>query len=56
MMAGERFDPLISFAAIERLVAKIYFRFSHLFLAQPALRDVSWPDLLLTTLISAWNP
>jgi len=36
------FDPLQSFAAIERLVSKIYFRFSHLFLAQPELRDFWW--------------
>jgi sporulation-control protein spo0M len=36
------FDPLLSFAEIERLVAKIYFRFSHLFLTQPELRDFWW--------------
>ena len=45
MMAEERFDPLISFAAIERLVSKLYFRFSHLFLAQSDLRDFGLPDI-----------
>lgn len=38
----EPFDPLLSFAAIERLVSKIYFRFSHLFLGNPELRDFWW--------------
>jgi len=42
MMAEEPFDPLVSFAAIERLVSRIYFRFSHLFLGQPELRDFWW--------------
>jgi len=42
MTNPEPFDPLMSFAAIERLVAKIYFRFSHLFLTQPELRDFWW--------------
>ena len=42
MMTDAPFDPLASFAAIERLVSKIYFRFSHLFLAQPELRDFWW--------------
>ena len=32
MSTREPFDPLIRFAEIERLVSKIYFRFSHLFL------------------------
>lgn len=36
------FDPLLRFAEIERLVGKIYYRFSHLFLADPALRDFWW--------------
>lgn len=36
------FDPLTEFAQIERLVAKIYFRFSHMFLDQPELRDFWW--------------
>ena len=36
------FDPLLRFADIERLVAKIYYRFSHLFLARPELRDFWW--------------
>ena len=30
------FDPLEGFAEIERLVSKVYFRFSHLFLEQHA--------------------
>ncbi len=42
MMTDTPFDALTSFAAIERLVSKIYFRFSHLFLAQPDLRDFWW--------------
>jgi len=42
MSTIEPFDPLLRFAEIERLVAKIYFRFSHLFLAQPELRDFWW--------------
>ena len=42
-MAGEsEFDPLERFAAIERLVAKLYFRFSHLFLNHSELRDFWW--------------
>jgi len=36
------FDPFERFAELERLVAKIYFRFSHLFLAIPELRDFWW--------------
>ena len=35
MSTQEPFDPLIRFAEIERLVSKIYFRFSHLFFPQP---------------------
>ena len=42
MSTSEPFDPLLRFAEIERLVAKIYYRFSHLFLAQPELRDFWW--------------
>src|SRR4029453_7544916 len=42
MSNQEFFDPLTCFAEIERLVAKIYFRFSHLFLHQPELRDFWW--------------
>ena len=38
----ERFDPLDRFAEIERLVSKVYFRFSHLFLDNPELRDFWW--------------
>ncbi|HEY7165201.1 MAG TPA: hypothetical protein VIB79_11605 [Candidatus Binatia bacterium] len=36
------FDPLSRFAEIEWLVSKIYFRFSHLFLDRPELRDFWW--------------
>ena len=42
MTTEEPFDPLLGFAEIERLVSKIYFRFSHLFLAHPELRDFWW--------------
>jgi len=35
-------DSLMAFAEIERLIAKIYFRFSHLFLHHPTLRDFWW--------------
>jgi len=42
MTKPEPFDPLLSFAELERLVAKIYFRFSHLFLSEPELRDFWW--------------
>ena len=42
MTTDEPFDPLVSFAAIERLVSKIYFRFSHLFLSDSELRDFWW--------------
>jgi hypothetical protein len=42
MTTEEPFDPLLRFAEIERLVSKIYFRFSHLFLANPELRDFWW--------------
>ena len=41
-MALEGFDPLERFSEIERLVSKIYFRFSHLFLRQTDLRDFWW--------------
>jgi len=44
MTTDKPFDPLTSFAAIERLVSKIYFRFSHLFLAQPELREFCSPE------------
>ena len=36
------FDPLLRFAEIERMVGKIYYRFSHLFLMHPQLRDFWW--------------
>jgi len=36
------FDPLARFAEIERLVSKIYLRFSHLFFDRPALREFWW--------------
>ena len=42
MSAPEPFDPLERFAEIERLVSKIYFRLSHLFLDRPELRDFWW--------------
>ena len=42
MSTQEPFDPLIRFAEIERLVSKIYFRFSHLFFPKPKLRDFWW--------------
>jgi len=42
MSSPELFNPLERFAEIERLVGKIYFRFSNLFLAQPELRDFWW--------------
>ncbi len=37
-----KFDPLTRFAELERLVSKIYFRFSHLFLENSDLRDFWW--------------
>lgn len=42
MNSENPFDLLERFAEIERLVSKIYFRFSHLFLHQPELRDFWW--------------
>lgn len=42
MNSQEPFDPLLDFAQIERLVSKIYFRFSHLFLDRAELRDFWW--------------
>jgi hypothetical protein len=42
MNTAAPFDPLLRFAELERLVSKIYYRFSHLFLAQPELRDFWW--------------
>lgn len=42
MAAKAGFDPLERFAEIERLVSKIYFRFSHLFLDHSQLRDFWW--------------
>lgn len=42
MSIPQPFDPLLRFAEIERLVGKIYFRFSHLFLLKPELRDFWW--------------
>ncbi|HEY1372944.1 MAG TPA: hypothetical protein VGH50_10785 [Candidatus Binatia bacterium] len=41
-MAALEFDPLERFAEIERLVSKIYYRFSHLFLSEGELRDFWW--------------
>lgn len=42
MTSENPFDPLEQFAEIEWLVSKIYFRFSHLFLDHPELRDFWW--------------
>lgn len=42
ILAAVNFDPLERFAEIERLVAKIYYRFSHLFMGRPELRDFWW--------------
>lgn len=42
MSSEAKFDPLPGFAEIESLVAKIYFRFSHLFIDRPELRDFWW--------------
>ena len=42
MNTSAPFDPLLRFAEIERLVSKIYYRFSHLFLARQELRDFWW--------------
>ncbi|HEY6201391.1 MAG TPA: hypothetical protein VI231_22500 [Candidatus Binatia bacterium] len=41
-MDAHDFDPLERFAEIERLVSKIYYRFSHLFLFDAELRDFWW--------------
>lgn len=35
-------DPLKRFAEIEKLVSKVYFRFSHLFISDVELRDFWW--------------
>ena len=42
MAKPKLFDPLLRFAEIERLVSKIYYRFSHLFLNHNELRDFWW--------------
>lgn len=42
MSLATLFDLLDRFAEIERLVSKIYFRFSHLFLHHSELRDFWW--------------
>jgi len=41
-MTVPKFDPLEGFSEVERLVGKVYFRFSHLFMDQPELRDFWW--------------
>lgn len=41
-MAPLDFDPLERFAEVERLVSKIYYRFSHLFFSEVELRDFWW--------------
>jgi hypothetical protein len=42
MTSEGEFNALLRFAEIERLVSKVYFRFSHLFLRHPELRDFWW--------------
>ena len=42
MSSEDQYNPLLRFAEIERLVSKVYFRFSHLFLGQSELRDFWW--------------
>ena len=42
MDTSGQFDPLLRFAEVERLVSKIYYRFSHLFLTRQDLRDFWW--------------
>lgn len=42
MDSKDSFNPLRRFAEIELLVSKVYFRFSHLFLHHPDLRDFWW--------------
>jgi hypothetical protein len=42
MSSKVRFDPLERFAEIERLVSRVYFRFSHLFLDDSQIRDFWW--------------
>jgi len=36
------YELLTAFAEIERLIGKVYFRFSHLFIQHPTLRDYWW--------------
>jgi hypothetical protein len=42
MSSENRLELFDQFSEVERLVAKIYFRFSHLFLDRPELRDFWW--------------
>lgn len=42
MFLESDFEPLEAFADLERLVGKVYFRFSHLFIARADLRDFWW--------------
>jgi hypothetical protein len=42
MNSSSNFDAFERFAALEQLVSKIYFRFSHLFISHPELRDFWW--------------
>jgi hypothetical protein len=42
MSEATEFNPLERFAELERLVSKVYYRFSHLFLDRPELRDFWW--------------
>jgi len=41
-MTEEPFDPLVRFAEIERLISRLYYRFSHLFFDRPEIRDFWW--------------
>lgn len=42
MSSSTQFDAFDRFAELERLVSKIYFRFSHLFISHRELRDFWW--------------
>lgn len=42
MSSSKQFDAFERFAELERLVSKIYFRFSHLFISRAELRDFWW--------------
>ena len=42
MDSEESIDALQRFSEVERLAAKVFFRFSHLFLSRPEVRDFWW--------------